>query len=106
MAIHPILDKRFRSTWTAEFRDVLATEEVSGVDDVEDPMRRFHAGVEFNYADALFFRGGWHQRYYTAGFELSIVNYQFQAATYGEEIGTADTPREDRRYVVKFAFRF
>lgn len=106
LAIHPILGKRFRSTWTVEFRDSMATEETSGTDNVDDPMRRFHAGVEFNYADALFLRGGMNQRYYTAGLELAIINYQFQAATYGEEIGTADENREDRRYVVKFSFRF
>lgn len=106
ISISPILGRRLRSTWTAEFRDCLAKEGVTAQDDIDDPMRRFHAGFELNYADALFLRGGFNQHYWTAGMELSIVNYQFQAASYGEEIGTADTPREDRRYVVKFAFRF
>jgi hypothetical protein len=66
----------------------------------------FDTPGELNYADALFVRAGMNQRYWTAGLELSIVNYQFQAASYGEEIGDDVTPREDRRYVVKFAFRF
>lgn len=100
ISVSPILGKRFRSTWTAEYRDVM------DVHEEKEPMRRVHAGVEFNYADALFLRGGMNQRYWTAGVELAIINYQFQAATYGEDIGTPDTPKEDRRYVVKFSFRF
>ncbi|MBX3021725.1 MAG: hypothetical protein KF799_08630 [Bdellovibrionales bacterium] len=100
LAIHPILGKRFRSTWTAQYNDIMT------YSDETDQMRRVHAGVEFNYADALFLRAGMNQRYWTAGVELAIVNYQFQAATYGEDIGTAGSPKEDRRYVAKFSFRF
>lgn len=100
LAIHPILANQLRSTWTVQYNDVLATA------DETDPMRRIHGGIELNYADAIFVRGGMNQRYWTAGLELAIVNYQFQAATYGEDIGPSGTPREDRRYVLKFAFRF
>ncbi len=100
LSISPMLGKRVRSIWTLELRDVL------DVAEEKNYMRRAHGGFEINYADALFFRGGWHQHYYTAGLELAIANYQFQAATYGEDIGTVDEPREDRRYVIKFAFRF
>jgi hypothetical protein len=38
--------------------------------------------------------------------ELAMGNYQFQAASYGEDIGVDGSPKEDRRYEVKFAFRF
>ncbi len=100
LSVSPILGKRWRSLWTVELKDVMNSAEEDGY------VRRAHAGVEFNYADAIFIRGGWHQHWYTAGLELAIVNYQFQAATYGEDIGTPDEPREDRRYVVKFSFRF
>lgn len=100
IAISPILGKRLRSTWTLELRDAM------NVYEEDSYMRRAHGGFELNYADALFFRGGWHQHYWTAGLELAIANYQFQAASYGEDIGTVDAPREDRRYVIKFAFRF
>jgi hypothetical protein len=100
LAIYPILGRRLRSTWTVQYNDVLTYGKET------DQMRRLHAGFELNYADALFLRGGMNQRYWTAGLELAIVNYQFQAASYGEDIGTADAPREDRRYVLKFAFRF
>jgi hypothetical protein len=46
------------------------------------------------------------QGYWTAGLELAVYNYQMQFATYGEEIGTKDTTKEDRRYVAKFSWRF
>ncbi|NJL25617.1 MAG: hypothetical protein HC902_10875 [Calothrix sp. SM1_5_4] len=100
LALYPILGKRLRSTWTFEVRDVLTLSEE------KDQMRRYHAGFELNYADALFLRAGMNQRYWTAGLEFAMMNYQFQAASYGEEIGTDSTPREDRRYALKFAFRF
>lgn len=100
LAINPIHGKRWRSTWTVEYRDALTASKET------DHSRRTHAGVEFNFADAVFLRAGMNQRYWTTGFELSVMNYQLQAAYYGEEIGTAAAPRGDRRYVVKFAFRF
>lgn len=100
VAIHPILGRRLRATWTAQMNDVTTLGRET------DKLRRVHAGVELNYADALFVRAGMNQRFWTAGLELAIVNYQFQAASYGEDIGVSGTPKEDRRYVVKFAFRF
>jgi len=100
LAIHPIVGKRVRSSWTIEYQDVLT------YGDETNQMRRLHGGFEFNFADAFFLRGGMNQAYWTAGIELSMLSYQFQAASYGEDIGTPDSPREDRRYVIKFAFRF
>ena len=41
------------------------------------------------------------QRYWTAGLELAMANYQLQFATYGEEVGTATANLESRRYVAK-----
>ncbi|MCB0357633.1 MAG: hypothetical protein KDD40_11525, partial [Bdellovibrionales bacterium] len=84
----------------AEFRDAL------NVAEEEDVNRRIHAGIEFNFSDALFVRAGMNQRYWTAGLELAVMNYQIQLATYGEDIGPDNTPLEDRRYVGKFAYRF
>ena len=100
VSISPILGRRVRSTWTVELRDAL------NVANESDVMRRAHAGVEFNFSDAVFLRGGLNQRYWTAGLEVSMMNYQFQAASYGDDIGVDGTPIEDRRYEVKFAFRF
>ena len=100
VALFPIGGKRTRWTWTAEYQDVLTTGEE------EDQMRRVHTGIEMNFADAIFIRGGLNQRYWTAGLELSMNNFQLQLASYGEEIGTVETPREDRRYNAKFSYRF
>jgi hypothetical protein len=46
------------------------------------------------------------QRYWTAGAEMAIQKFQFQAASYGEEIGTPTSNKEDRRFMGKFSFRF
>lgn len=100
LALFPIHGKGTRSTWTVELRDVMTD------DEEETVMRRLHGGFEMNFSDAFFIRAGAHQQYWTAGLELAANNYQLQAATYGEEIGTKDTPREDRRYVLKFSYRF
>lgn len=100
MAIFPIIGKNTRSSFTVEYRDILTAS------DELDPNRRYHAGIEINFSDALFLRGGYNQRYWTYGFEFSMANYQFQAASYGEEIGTPTNNREERHYDLKFAYRF
>lgn len=100
LAVHPIVGRRSRATWTVQYNDMLTLSQE------KDQLRRLHAGVELNYADALFLRAGMNQRYWTAGLELAIINYQFQVASYGEDIGAVNSPKEDRRYVLKFAFRF
>lgn len=104
VALFPIVGKRTRLTWSAEYRGLsLRGDE----EDNQDSLKKVHTGFELNFRDALFLRGGMNQRYWTAGFEVAIANYQIQAATYGEEIGVdADNLREDRRYVFKFAYRF
>ncbi|MEQ1875018.1 MAG: hypothetical protein ABL958_00135 [Bdellovibrionia bacterium] len=100
IGLFPIHGNRLRSSFTIEYRDVLTYSEET------DHQRRLHVGLEINFADFMFFRGGMNQRYWTAGGELAIQKFQFQAASYGEEIGTVATPREDRRYLGKFSFRF
>ena len=100
ISISPILSPRVRMQWTAEYQDLQNSQKET------DPMRRIHGGMELNIADAFFVRGGINQRYWTAGMELSMFNYQFQIASYGEDVGDSTTHKEDRRYVVKFAFRF
>jgi hypothetical protein len=100
LAIFPIHANNLRSSFTVEYRDVLTASEET------DVYRRVHVGLEINYADFMFFRGGMNQRYWTGGGELAIQKFQFQLASYGEEIGTPTAPREDRRIVGKFSFRF
>jgi hypothetical protein len=100
IGIFPIHSNQVRSTFSIEYRDVLTYSEET------DQYRRLHVGYELNYADFMFLRAGMNQRYWTAGAELAIQKFQFQVASYGEEIGTVTTPREDRRYLGKFSFRF
>lgn len=100
VSLSPILANRTRMIWSAEYRGVTTA------GDEEDSMKRVHTGLELNFRDAVFVRAGMNQRYWTAGFELAVANYQLQLASYGEEVGTADLNREDRRYALKFAYRF
>jgi hypothetical protein len=100
VSLSPILGKYTHMQLTAEYRDVLT-------DDPEEvAARRLHYGMEFNFFDKLFVRGGLNQGYWTTGIEVASANMQFQVTTYGEEIGTKDAKREDRRYIFKFALRF
>lgn len=100
MALFPIHSRYVRSSWTLEYRGLLTAHEE------EDKAKLIHAGMEFNIRDLFFMRAGYHQRYWTAGFEIASEYFQWQFATYGEEIGTQASPREDRRYAFKFAYRF
>lgn len=99
-ALFPIHTNYVRSSWTVEYRGLLTSQ------DEPDKAKLIHAGLEFNFGDVFFLRGGYNQRYWTAGMELASERFQWQVATYGEEVGTVDTPKEDRRYTFKFAFRF
>lgn len=99
-ALFPIHTNNVRSSWTVEYRGLLTSQ------DEPDKAKLLHAGLEMNFGDVFFLRGGYNQRYWTAGFELASEKFQWQLATYGEEVGTAEAPKEDRRYTFKFAFRF
>lgn len=99
-SMFPIHGNKTRSSITFEIKDVL------NVDEEEDANRRYHFGYEFNLYDLLFLRAGYNQRYWTAGIEFAMENLQFQVASYGEDVGADNSPIEDRRYILKFAFRF
>ncbi|MBC7420478.1 MAG: hypothetical protein H7328_07085 [Bdellovibrio sp.] len=99
-AIFPIHGNQFRSVWTLEYSDVTN----SRID--TDNAKRMHVGIEFNARDIFFLRMGYNQRYWTAGFEISSEKLQWQVSSYGEEIGTENSPREDRRLNTKLSLRF
>lgn len=100
VALFPIHTNYVRSAWTLEYKGLLTASEET------DKAKLLHAGAELNFGDVFFLRAGYNQRYWTAGFELASEFFQFQAASYGEEIGDQTKPIEDRRYVVKAAWRF
>ena len=100
MALFPIHSNTFRSVWTIEYSDVGN----SRID--TNNANRAHVGIEFNTRDIFFFRMGYNQRYWTAGFEIASEKLQWQVSSYGEEIGTQAAPREDRRLNTKISVRF
>lgn len=102
LSAQPILGNRVRMTVTAEYHGVMT----ALVEAEEDAIKRSHVGVEFNFADFAFVRGGANQGYWTAGLEFATQSFQLQVASYGEEIGTPQVRVEDRRWIGKFALRF
>ncbi len=113
-SLSPVLSNSVRMVFTAEMRDVADAVEPLTLEASDQITRRLHAGMEFNFGDIFYLRAGYNQGYYTAGVEINMLNTQLQIGTYGEEISdvvakgstSTYTPIEDRRYVVKFAYRF
>ncbi len=99
-SLFPIHANNVRSSFTFEYDGLLSLSQEA------DKAKRMHAGMEFNFSDILFLRGGYNQRYWTAGVEVSTEHFQIQASSYGEEIGDQTSPQEDRRYTLKLAWRF
>lgn len=100
IAMFPIFSNTVRSVWTLEYSDIANSRNDT------DNMKRVHLGIEFNSRDLFFFRMGYNQRYWTAGFEVASERLQWQVSSYGEEIGTLSAPREDRRLNTKVSIRF
>jgi hypothetical protein len=69
-----------------------------------------HAGVEFDYSPSGWFktqfRAGMNQGYYTLGTTLLLGVVNIEAATYGEEVGTASNKVQSRIYAAKFGMNF
>lgn len=72
--------------------------------------KSFHTGIEFDYSPNSWFktqfRAGVNQMYYTAGTSFLFGIFNIDIATYGEEVGTADTKLENRVYAAKLGFNF
>ncbi len=100
IGIFPIHGNQLRSVWTLEYSDLTNSRNDT------DTAKRIHAGIELNVRDLFFLRAGYNQRYWTAGFEFASEKLQWQVSSYGEEIGTQQSPREDRRFVTKLSLRF
>lgn len=96
-----IMANQVHSLWTVEYEDVLNAYQ----DTI--PQRHYHGGVEFNFDDLFFIRGGYNQGYWTAGIELAVGFYELQFTSYGEEVGTSPSNlQQDRRYMAGLAIRF
>lgn len=62
--------------------------------------KKIHMGAEIDLP-ILAVRAGLYQGYYTAGASFSLGLLQFEAATYGVELGEYPGQLEDRRYVLQ-----
>lgn len=100
ISLFPIHANKIRSIWTVEYRDATNSRNEAG------STKRLHIGTEINFKDLFFLRLGMNQGYYTAGVEISSERFAWQISSYGEEIGTATTPKEDRRYATRILLRF
>lgn len=100
VALFPIHGNGVRSAFTAEYTHVLTASKET------DSAKLIHAGWELNISDTLFLRAGYNQRYFTGGLEISTEHFQWQLASYGAEVGTSASTKEDRRTVMKVAWRF
>lgn len=100
VSIMPIHSRGFRSVFSIEYRDL------ANARDEDFAVKRTHIGAEFNWNDIFYLRLGANQGYATAGIEMASERYSWQLTTYGEEVGTKDSPTEDRRFATKIMVRF
>lgn len=65
----------------------------------------FHLGFEFDWRVTSWWKGsyriGVNQNYPTAGFSALFSFFNIDLVTYGEDVGTYDTARENRMYMAK-----
>lgn len=72
--------------------------------------KSFHAGIELDYSPSTWFktqlRAGLNQMYFTGGASFLFGVLNIDVATYGEEVGTADSKLENRVVAAKLGFNF
>lgn len=65
----------------------------------------FHLGFEFDWRVASWWKGAYRigvsQSYPTLGFSALFTYFNLDLVTYGEDVGTYDSPRENRMYMAK-----
>lgn len=69
-----------------------------------------HIGAEFFWTMFNWWKGYWsaglNQGLWTAGFGARLAWFQLEAATYGEDVGTAAVPKRSRRFMLELALDF
>ena len=74
------------------------------------PKKGAHAGVELYWKMYNWWKGHWaaglNQGYWTAGVGARLAWFQMDIASWGEEVGTDTSPKEDRRYILELALDF
>ncbi|MCD6237954.1 MAG: hypothetical protein J7K51_01285 [Thermotogae bacterium] len=73
---------------------------------VSSVYKTLHIGSELMLGKPLSLQFGINQGYLTGGAILRLWAFQFQFATYAQELGATAGSNGDRRYVAKFSFEF
>lgn len=72
--------------------------------------RSFHLGFEFDWTVSSWWRGnyriGVNQGYPTLGLSAMLFIFNLDLVTYGEDVGTYTSPKENRVYMAKFNLNF
>lgn len=77
-----------------------------------EPIKLVHAGAEFFWGNPLLpdspfsVRAGMAQGFVTAGATVKLLKMSFEFATFGRDVSTDATPKEDRRYQAAWSFEF
>ena len=99
-SIQPKLGQTTVLKFSSDYRDLTHESQA-------DTMRKINLGIEFAFNRRLYFRGGFGQGYWTAGFGLGGKGASLDLATYGEEIHpTRYHYIEDRRVAIRYGGRF
>lgn len=100
VSVEPKLGQRTILRIAADYRDVTNTSN-TGL------LRKVNLGLELGMKRRVFFRAGYSQGYWTAGFGLSGKSASLDLGTYGEEIHPTETGEiEDRRIVIRYGSKF
>jgi hypothetical protein len=74
------------------------------------PRKGFHAGAELFWTMFNWWKGHWsvgyNQGYFGGGVGAKLAWFQFDFATYGEEVGTVAVPLQNRRYLAELSMDF
>ncbi len=74
------------------------------------PKKGVHAGMEFYWKMFNWWKGHWaagmNQGYWTAGLGARLAWFHLDLASFGEEVGTESSRKEDRRYMMEMALDF
>lgn len=92
----------FRGRGTMDFRDI-------GHPNFNS-RKSFHLGFEFDWRVTSLWKGayriGVNQNYPTLGASAQLLWFNLDVATWGEDVGSFDSPKENRMYAAKFNMVF
>ncbi len=97
-SLHPYIGKTTRLTLAAEWKHIELP--------ATPLMRRLHFGLQLESERSAYVWLGLAQMYWSAGAGLRIRGGNFELGSYGTEIGTPTTAKEDRRFFFRYTLGF